>query len=148
MAAEPSQRPRGRAQSKDPDRPAWAHSSWVNIKAAWYATDLGFHGAALGSSPYAVNSDVPGACHPAYLADSFHRDMNCFATARILNAATYAAQGAAMGCMEATSIQFSIQLTQLLLDFGDLGFMLRHCGEITTERCCCTVVPCLREIAT
>ena len=115
---------------------------------ARYATDLGFRGAVLGSSPYAVNSDVPGACHPAYLADRSHRDMNCFATARILNAATYAAQGAVVGCMERTSIQFSIQLTQLLLDFGDLGLMFRHCGEITTARCCCTVVPCLREIAT
>lgn len=70
--------------------------------------------------------------------------MKWFATAQILNAP----QGTVMGCVATTSIQFSTQLTQFKLDFGDLGFMFRCCGEITTARCCYSVVPCLREIAT
>ncbi len=102
----------------------------------------------LGSSRYVLNSDVPGVCHLANLADSSHRDVNWFATAQILNAASYAAQGAVVGCVETTSIQFSTKRTQFKLDFGDLGFMLRRCGQITTARCCYSVVPGLREIAT
>ena len=71
----------------------------------------------------------------------------CCAGAQVLNVASYPAQGAGVGCVETTSIQFSTEITQFKLDFGDLGFMFRRCGQITIARCCYSVVPCLREIA-